>query len=162
VTINALSTGTAGFAFFDPEGFTLTLPVAVSATGGTGGNVSCPTGGTMALSISLFSDPFNSASFVAMPPTAMLAFGVSNSQINLNSTIPQLPSGSGTFNSTNCSASIRTIGQSPIAGFTNVHVQYDVSFSSGTAVTMTIAVGTDNTLNNEPQPVTYKATGTVR
>ena len=57
---------------------------------------------------------------------------------------------------------MKTVSRGMIAGFSNVKVEYDVSFGGGgTTVSMVIREGTENTLNNEPQPVTYRATGTV-
>jgi len=163
VAIHAVGIGATTFTFTDAmEGFTLMLPVTVSTSSGTG-TASCPTSGSMALNIQLFSDMFNSASFVMMPSSATIPFTIGNGMLTLNGTIAQLPPGSGVFNTSTCSGSIMTIAKAPIAGFPNVHVQYDVMFPAPSydSVNMTIQVGTDKTLNNEAQPVVYKATGTV-
>src|SRR5207248_8003736 len=119
----------------------------------------CPTGGTMQLAIQLVSDPFVSAKFVNMPASAVVPFTISGGLLMFNSAVPQLPAGSGAFNPTTCTSGIKTVSRGMIAGFSNVKVEYDVSFGGGgTTVSMVIREGTENTLNNEPQPVTYRAT----
>ena len=63
-----------------------------------------------------------------------------------NSAVPQLPAGSGAFNPTTCTSGIKTVSRGMIAGFSNVKVEYDVSFGGGgTTVSMVIREGTENT-----------------
>src|SRR5207245_2864029 len=104
VAIHATGVGATTFTFTDAlEGFTLMLPVTVST--GSGLPTTCPTSGSMLLNIQLFSDFFNSAGPVAMPSSATIPFAVGNGQLTLNGTVPQLPPGSGVFNTTTCSGS---------------------------------------------------------
>jgi hypothetical protein len=153
--IRGMKAGGATFQVSDGK-TTKTFQVNVIAA------AACPTGGIMQLRVALVSDPFDSARFVMMPATANIPFMVAGGSLALNSAVPQLPSGSGLFNSTTCTSSIKTISTGTIAGFRNVKVEYDVSFGDGgTTVSMVIREGTENTLNNEPQPITYRATGTV-
>jgi hypothetical protein len=97
-----------------------------------------------------------------MPMTAFLPFSIANGILSLNGTIAQLPPGSGPIDPTGCFSTIKTVAQMPIAGFQNVHVQYDLEFNAPlyNSIDMKIQVGTDGTLNNESQPVTYQASGT--
>ena len=157
VPIRGLKAGTATFQISDGK---ITKSFQASVTASTS---ACPPGaGSLRLNIQLVSDPFDSARFVLMPATANLQFNIGNGTLGLTSAVAQLPSGSGALNASTCTSSIKTIASMPVAGFRNVKVEYDVSFDGGgTSVSMVIREGTENTLNNEPQPVTYRATGTV-
>jgi len=75
---------------------------------------------------------------------------------------PQLVPATGPFNTATNSFDITGTATSLIAGFSNVQARYTMSFGPGfNSVSGTYLVGLNSTLNNEPQPVTYKVTGTT-
>jgi hypothetical protein len=156
--VSGFNAGQTSFVFNDAvEGWTFTLQVTVLGT--------CPAKGTVPLNIMLAMDPFRSADFVNMPLKVNWTFTVANGKIAATATnIPQLPPGSGTIDPNSCGFSFVTTALQQIAGFSNVQVEYDGSFGSPqfNKLTMTIKVGVNNTLNNELQPVTYKAMGLVQ
>ena len=110
----------------------------------------------------VINDPFDSARFVGLT-NAVLNVALNGTTAAITGDRAQVPNGSGQFDRATCSLVVKAISQLPIAGFSNVHVTYmlQISGPNYNTVTGTYLVGTDNTLNNEPQPVTYGVSGSI-
>jgi uncharacterized protein (TIGR03437 family) len=74
----------------------------------------------------------------------------------------QLVPASGPFDTNTRTFDIQGTATGPVAGFSNVQARYTLTFSPAyDSISGTYQVGLNNTLNNEPQPVTYTVNGTV-
>ena len=93
----------------------------------------------------------------------MTRSGMQGSQVSVSGDRAQLAPAQGPFDAMRCGFTLRGTSTGPVAGFPNVQSQYDLTIGGPKfdTVTGTYQVGLNNTLNNEPQPVTYKVTGTV-
>jgi hypothetical protein len=125
----------------------------------------CPMSGTMMISATVLIDLFTSAAYIgAVAGTVNFTrSGPGGMQVSLNSSTNQLVPATGTFDPAQCSLTATGTSNFPIAGFPNVVSQYNLTIGGPKfdMVTGTYKVGLNNTLNGEPQPVTYKVTGTV-
>jgi uncharacterized protein (TIGR03437 family) len=137
-----------------------------------------PSSGTIQLNFTTLTDLYLSAPYVGLT-MGMATMSISQMpsgggtgpqaaaatpsyQIGLTGDRSQLVPASGAFNPVTRSFDITGYSTGPIAGFQNVQCRYTLTFSAdyGT-VTGTYQVGLGNSLNNEPQPVTYTVNGTV-
>ena len=139
-----------------------------------------PSGVTLPLNFTVFQDPFASAFFVALGSGTVTATfsglgatpqsvegalraNVTVPQVTVTGDRPQLVPATGAFNRTTNSFDIQGTSTGLVAGFANVQARYQLTLGGANldTVTGTYQVGLNNTLNNEPQPVTYKVTGTI-
>jgi hypothetical protein len=124
----------------------------------------CPNSGMLNLTFTVTSDPFVSAVFVALSQgTLTMTRSGMGSQVSGTGDRAQLVPAQGPFDAMRCAFTLKGTSTGPVAGFPNVQSQYDLTIGGPKfdTVTGTYQVGLQNTLNNEPQPVTYKVTGTV-
>ena len=141
-----------------------------------------PTSGTLMLTFTVISDQFTSDPFVGLggqmamvhfttsSPAGINQAGSSNEPAAATQTITltgdrnAIPNGSGTYDPTNGTWNATILASGNIAGFPNVEVKWvNMQFTGpgNNSVTGTYEVGTNGNLNGEPQPITYKVTGTV-
>ena len=125
----------------------------------------CPNSGMLNLTFTVSMDPFVSADFCRALTRSLDHDQVWHAGLaGLRHRRPRATGAAqGPFDAMRCGFTLRGTSIGPVAGFPNVQSQYDLTIGGPKfdTVTGTYQVGLNNTLNNEPQPVTYKVTGTV-
>lgn len=125
----------------------------------------CPTTGTLNLDFTVIEDLFASSGFVALYKgmLTMTRSGAGGATVMVAGNVPQLVPAKGSFDTKSCGFTITGTSTGMIAGFSDVQAEYSLTIGGANfdQVTGTYKVGLNNTLNNEPKPVIYKAIGTV-